>query len=189
MPNTTDTTDAAITAEPTTSTTTIGAQPHEGQTRIAIFVDGSCLGNPGLGGWGVVIMREDALGQVIKRRERSGYEVNETTNNRMEMTAACVALESLGSVTDEPIILYCDALNIPNTMNRELAKWKAKGWKRGNYAPVKNRDLWERLERAAQGRRVTWEWVRGHNGTKHNERAHKLAKSASRRAEEIVMGR
>lgn len=184
---TNDTTTPAI-SEPTTPTA-CGAQPQEGQTHIEIFSDGSCLGNPGLGGWGAVILRKDASGQTIKTLKRSGHEVNETTNIRMEMTAATRALESLGRVTAEPITLYCDANLIPNTMNRDLAKWKAKGWKKSDGKPVNNQDLWERLERAAEGRTVTWSWVRGHNGTEHNEMADQLARDASKRAEKIVMGR
>jgi ribonuclease HI len=74
-------------------------------------------------------------------------------------------------------------------MNRDLTKWKAKDWKTSSGAAVKNRDLWERLERAAEGRTVTWAWVRGHSGAEHNERADKLAKGASRMAEKIEMGR
>lgn len=190
MTNTTDTTDAAITAESTTPTTTStsGAQPHEGQTRIEAFTDGSCIGNPGHGGYGVVILRKHASGQIIKTRELSGFDLM-TTNIRMEMTAACVALESLGRVTDEPITMHCDANLIPNAMNDWLPKWKAKGWKKSDGKPVENRDLWERLERAAAGRNVTWKWVRGHNGTEHNEMADQLAKDASKRAKKIMMGR
>lgn len=172
-----------------TTPTACGAQPQEGQTRIEIFPDGSCLGNPGLGGWGAVILRKDASGQTIKTLERSGYEINETTNIRMEMTAAAVALESLGSVTAEPITLFCDARLLSDTMNRDMAKWKARGWKKSDGKEPANRDLWERIERAAEGRNVTWAWVRGHSGAEHNERADKLANAASRKAEKIVMGR
>jgi ribonuclease HI len=175
------------TAEPTTPTP-CGAQPFEGQTRIEIYTDGSCIGNPGPGGWGSVILRNDASGNIIKRLEKSGHALD-TTNIRMEMTGACVALESLGRATTEPITLRCDANLIPNAMNTWLAGWKAKDWKKGDGKPVVNRDLWERLERAAEGRTVTWAWVRGHNGAEHNERADRLAYAASRKAEKIVMGR
>lgn len=184
----TDTITTPATAEPTTSTA-CGAQPREGQTHIEIFSDGSCLGNPGLGGWGAVILRKDASGQIIKTLERSGHEVNITTNIRMEMTAACVALESLGRVTAEPITLFCDARLLSDTMNRDMTKWKARGWKKSDGKEPANRDLWERLERTAEGRTVTWSWVRGHNGAEHNERADRLAYAASRKAEKIVMGR
>lgn len=160
-----------------------GAQPSEGQTRIAIFTDGSSIGNPGHGGYGIVILRLSVTGEVLKQRELSGSAAEITTNIRMEMTAACVALEALGIVTDEPITVHCDANLIPNAMNTWLSNWKAKGWRKSDGKPVENTDLWQRLERAAEGRNVTWEWVRGHNGTEHNEVADKLAYRAARRAE------
>jgi ribonuclease HI len=163
-------------------------QPQASQTCIQIFTDGSCIGNPGHGGYGAVILRKDTSGAAIKTRELSGH-VLMTTNNRMEMTAVCAALEALGQVNEEPIAVFCDATLIPNTMNGWLAKWKAKDWKKSDGKPVENRDLWERLERAAEGRAVTWQWVRGHNGNEHNERADRLAYAASRKAEKIVMGR
>lgn len=183
MTNTTTTAIAVL-----STSTACGAQPDEGQTRVEIFTDGSCIGNPGHGGYGIVILRKDASGQTVKTRELSGYDLA-TTNIRMEMTAACVALESLGRVTAEPITLFCDANLIPNGMNEWLAKWKANGWRKGKGKPVENRELWERLERATEGRIVTWAWVRGHNGTEHNERADKLAYAASRKAEKAIMGR
>jgi ribonuclease HI len=160
-----------------------GAQPSEGQTRIEIYTDGSCIGNPGHGGYGIVILRLSATGVVLKRRERSGSAVEITTNIRMEMTAMCEALESLGIVTDEPIKALCDANLIPNAMNSWLPNWKAKGWRKGDGKPVENADLWQRLERAAEGRNVTWAWVRGHNGTEYNEVADRLAYKAARKAE------
>lgn len=170
----------------TTTTPNCGAQPLESQTRIEIFTDGSCIGNPGHGGYGIVILRKDAVGNIIKKRELSGHDLA-TTNNRMEMTAACVALETLFRDTGEPATLYCDASLISNAMHGWLFKWKAAGWKKGGGKPVENRDLWERLERAAAGRNVTFKWVRGHNGTVHNEEAHRLAYTAARKAEKIVM--
>ena len=170
-------------ANPTKS----GDQPPVSQTRIEIYTDGSCIGNPGPGGWGAVILRRDARGQLIKDREHSGHEAADTTNLRMEMIAACVGLESLGRVTDEPITLRCDANLIPNAMNGWLANWKAKGWKKSDGKPVMNRDLWERLETSAEGRNVSWQWVRGHNGNEFNERADRLAYAGSREAEKIVI--
>lgn len=157
----TNTTTPAI-AEATTPTA-CGAQPHEGQTRIEIYTDGSCIGNPGHGGYGVVILRKDTSEAVIKARELLGHDLM-TTNIRMEMTAAAVALESLGRVTAEPITLFCDARLLSDTMNRDMAKWKARGWKKSDGKEPANRDLWERIERAAEGRNVTWAWVRGHSG-------------------------
>lgn len=171
-----------------TNTTTIptisGAQPQVGQTRIEIYTDGSCIGNPGPGGYGGFILRLDARDTIHRQREVSGYDLM-TTNIRMEMTAAAVALESLGRVTDEPITLFCDANLIPNAMNGWLAKWKAKDWRKSDGKIPENRDLWERLELAAAGRNVTWSWVRGHNGHEHNERADQLAYAQARKAERL----
>lgn len=165
-----------------------GAQLDEGQTRIEIFTDGSCIGNPGHGGWGSVTLRKTVAGEIIKSREAFGYDLS-TTNNRMELTAVCATLEKLGKVTDESITVFCDANLIPNSMNSWLAKWKANGWKRSGGKAVENRDLWERLENAAAGRIITWEWVRGHNGSEHNERADRLAYAAARRAEKKLATR
>ncbi|WBU63118.1 ribonuclease H family protein [Paracoccus aerodenitrificans] len=164
-----------------------GDQPQNGQTRIEIFTDGSCIGNPGAGGYGIVVLRRNAAGEVIKSREASDFAREMTTNIRMELTGACVALESLGAITDEPIIVYSDANLISNAMTKWLDGWKARGWRKGDGKPVENRDLWERLERAAKGRRVQFKWVRGHNGSIHNERADKLAYAAARKAEPIVL--
>lgn len=170
-----------------TTSNAAGDQPQVSQTRIEIYTDGSCIGNPGPGGYGVIILRKDASGAIIKTYECSGHETFATTNVRMEMTAACVALESLGRVTDEPITLRCDADLIPKAMNGWLEGWKTKGWKKSDGKPVSNRDLWERLEAAAYGRNVKWAWVRGHNGSEHNERADRLAYAGSRKAEKIIM--
>jgi ribonuclease HI len=164
------------------------AQPTLSQTRVDIFTDGSAIGNPGHGGFGIVILRRNDAGEIFKRREISGFAAEITTNSRMEMTAVCVAIESLGAVTDEPITVYCDANLIPKAMNGWLAGWKAKGWKKSDGKDVLNRDLWERLERAVAGRNVTFEWVRGHNGSEHNERADKLAYEAARKAEKLSGG-
>lgn len=171
------------------TTTASGGQPHESQTRIEIFTDGSCIGNPGYGGYGIVLLRLNARGEIVKRYEALGFAPEITTNIRMEMTAACFALESLGRATDEPITVACDANLIPNAMNDWLAKWKANGWKKAKNKPVENRDLWERLEAAAAGRNVAFTWVRGHNGAEHNERADKLAYAAARKAEKKITGR
>ncbi|MEL0438255.1 ribonuclease H family protein [Phycobacter sp. K97] len=165
-----------------------GAQLDEGQTRIEIYTDGSCIGNPGHGGWGSVTLRKTAGGEIAKSREASGYELS-TTNNRMELTAVCATLEKLGRVTQEPITVFCDANLIPNAMNGWLAKWKANDWKRSGGKAVENRDLWERLDSAAAGRNITWKWLRGHNGSKYNERADRLAYKAALRAEKKLATR
>lgn len=159
------------------------AQPDDGQTRIEIYTDGSCIGNPGPGGYGIVTLRLDADGNVRRSRERNGSSTDITTNIRMELTAACVGLEQLGRPTGEPVTVFCDANLIPNAMTGWLAKWKANGWRAASGKPVENRDLWERLEMAAEGREVAFRWVRGHNGTEYNERADRLAYAGAREAE------
>lgn len=182
-------------AETAASTETVsqrqgGAVLISNATRIEIFTDGSCIGNPGHGGWGVVILRRDVVsGSVTKRMELSGHEINDTTNIKMEMTASCMALEGLGRITEEPITMFCDLDLIPKAMNLWLPNWKAKNWRKSGGKGVENRDLWERLERAAAGRNVTWVWVRGHNGSEHNERADRLAYAASREVEAKLISR
>ncbi|PTV96029.1 ribonuclease HI [Rhodobacter aestuarii] len=161
---------------------TAGALPQDSQTRIEIYPDGSAVGNPGPGGYGAIILRRTAAGDIVKQMERGGRDLN-TTNIRMEMTAACVALESLGKVTDEPITVFSDANIVPNGMNDWLPGWKAKGWMTASKKPVKNRDLWERLEAAAAGRNVTFTWLRGHNGNPFNEAADTRAYREARGAE------
>ncbi len=99
-----------------------------------------------------------------------------------------MALRRLGRVTDEPIAVYCDLDLIPSAMNLWLSKWKSKGWKMKGKA-IKNRDLWEQIELAAEGRSVTWCWVRGHSGSEDNERADQLARAASKKAEELFKSR
>jgi len=179
---------AATVPAPDAPAFTSDDQPAKGQTRIEIYTDGSCIGNPGYGGYGVVILRKDAEGATLKRRERSGHAAAMTTNIRMEMTGACVGLESIGVPTEEPITVFCDAILIPDAMNGWLAKWKANGWRKANGKAVENVDLWDRLEQAAAGRNVTFAWVRGHNGAEHNERADKLAYAAARRGEAKATG-
>ncbi|MBL4927938.1 ribonuclease H family protein [Fuscibacter oryzae] len=171
----------------TTMTTERDDQPTMGQTRIEIYTDGSSIGNPGPGGYGIVTLRLDADGTILKHRKRKGSEPTPTTNIRMEMTASCVALESLGFPTAEPITVYCDLDLIPKAMNEWLAKWRANGWKKGSGKAPENRDLWDRLERAAEGRKVTFAWVRGHNGAEHNELADKLAYAGAREAEGVFL--
>lgn len=164
-------------------------QPCKGQTRIEIYTDGSSIGNPGPGGYGVVTLRLNSKGVTLKRRKRKGSEPTPTTNIRMEMTAACAALEALGAPTDEPVTVFCDLKLIPDAMNSWLANWITKGWKKSDGRSVENRDLWERLQRAVEGRTVTFAWVRGHNGTEQNELADRLAYAGAREAEAMATGK
>ena len=141
-----------------------------------IYTDGGAEPNPGLGGWGAVIL--DGAGE---RRELSGGE-SDTTNNRMEITAAIRALEALDP--GHEVDLYTDSSYLRLGITKWLRRWKAEGWKVRGGGAVKNDDLWRELEAAAARHRVRWHWVKGHSGHEHNERAHTLAAAeiAQRRA-------
>lgn len=139
--------------------------------RLFAYVDGGCSGNPGPGGWGVVLeaVRD---GEVLKSRELSGGQLG-ATNNRMELTAAIVALESLDRPSE--IAVVTDSAYVKNGISQWIRDWKRDGWKTADGKPVKNADLWRRLDRAQSRHRVTWDWVKGHAGHSQNERADKLA--------------
>ncbi|HVZ02553.1 MAG TPA: ribonuclease HI [Dongiaceae bacterium] len=141
---------------------------------VEIFTDGACSGNPGPGGWGALLR----YGKVEK--ELSGGEPL-TTNNRMELMAAIAALEAL----KRPAVvrLHTDSQYLRNGITEWLPSWKRRGWKTADKKPVKNADLWQRLEAAEKPHKVEWLWVRGHDGHVENERVDQLARSAiSRRA-------
>ncbi len=140
--------------------------------RVEIFTDGACSGNPGPGGWGAILRWKGV------EKELFGG-VAETTNNRMEMMAAIEALESLKR--DVAVDLYTDSTYVRDGIMKWLPAWKARGWKTAAKKPVKNKDLWQRLEAATQGHAVNWHWVRGHAGHPENERADELARKAVRK--------
>lgn len=133
---------------------------------IEVFTDGACAGNPGPGGWGVLIVDGE------RRIELYGGE-SATTNNRMELTAAIEALKS----TVGPVRLYTDSQYVKNGMTDWIKGWKRNGWKTADRKPVKNQDLWQALDREIVNRIVEWRWVRGHNGHPENERADALARA------------
>lgn len=137
--------------------------------RVEIYTDGACSGNPGPGGWGAILR----YGETEK--ELSGGEAD-TTNNRMEMMAAISALEAL----KRPVIvdLYTDSTYVRDGITKWLANWKARGWRTADKKPVKNQDLWQRLEAALEPHSVSWHWVKGHAGHPENERADQLAVAA-----------
>lgn len=134
---------------------------------VDIFTDGACSGNPGPGGWGAILR----YGAVEK--ELYGGEPD-TTNNRMELMAAIQALESLKRPV--AVRLYTDSEYVKNGITKWIHGWKAKGWKTADRKPVKNMDLWQRLETAKQPHAVEFHWVRGHDGHPENERADELAR-------------
>jgi ribonuclease HI len=143
-----------------------------GDTTVEIFTDGACSGNPGPGGWGALLR----YGGVEK--ELSGAE-SETTNNRMELTAAIEALAAL--TRPSRVRLTTDSTYVRDGITRWIHDWKAKGWKTADRKPVKNVDLWQRLEEALERHEVEWHWVRGHTGHPENERADALARAAIKR--------
>ena len=137
--------------------------------RVKIFTDGACSGNPGPGGWGAILRWKGV------EKEMSGGE-RDTTNNRMEMMAAIRALESLKR--EVAVDLYTDSTYLRDGITRWLPAWKANGWKTAARKPVKNQDLWRRLETALAEHDVSWHWIRGHAGHAENERADELARRA-----------
>ncbi|PID46926.1 MAG: ribonuclease HI [Proteobacteria bacterium] len=136
---------------------------------VELFTDGGCRGNPGPGGWGALLR----FGKHEK--ELYGYEP-ETTNNRMELMAAIVGLEALKMPCK--VILTTDSQYVRQGITRWIANWKAKGWKTSSRQPVKNQDLWQRLDAACDKHQVNWHWVKGHSGHADNERVDELANKA-----------
>jgi len=136
---------------------------------VEIFTDGACSGNPGPGGWGAILRYKG------KEKEISGGEA-ETTNNRMEMMAAIVALETLKRPSR--VRLTTDSTYVKDGITKWIHGWKKRGWKTANKKPVKNKDLWQRLETALSDHDIQWIWVRGHDGHAENERADELARGA-----------
>ncbi len=138
---------------------------------VTIYTDGACSGNPGPGGWGVVLQAVEGS-HVLRDREFSGGEA-ETTNNRMELMAAIAALEALERPT--AITVVTDSKYLRDGITEWIHGWKRNGWRTAAKKPVKNADLWQRLDAAQSPHRVSWDWVRGHAGHEENERADDLA--------------
>jgi ribonuclease HI len=139
---------------------------------VDIFTDGACSGNPGPGGWGAILRWRG------QEKELSGGETL-TTNNRMEMMAAIRALEALNRPAK--VRIHTDSAYLRDGIMRWIHAWKAKGWRTADKKPVKNVDLWQRLEAAAERHEIEWIWIRGHAGHPENERADALARAAIRR--------
>jgi len=136
---------------------------------VTVFTDGACQGNPGPGGWAAIVDENGARGEL------HGAEVR-TTNNRMELMAVIRALESLSQPSQVRVVT--DSQYVALGMTRWIHSWRRKGWKTASGSPVKNRDLWQMLWDCAEKHRLTWEWVRGHDGHPENERVDALAKEA-----------
>jgi ribonuclease HI len=153
-----------------------GKSAERAQGGVEIYTDGACSGNPGPGGWGAV------LSYGGHRKELSGGEAAPTTNNRMELTAAIRALESL--TRRSTVRLHTDSSYLRNGVTSWLPTWKRNGWRTASKQPVKNEDLWRRLDAAATKHDVQWLWVKGHAGDPGNERADALANQGMAQAVE-----
>jgi len=140
---------------------------------VTIYTDGACSGNPGPGGWGCLLLYNG------HEKEIYGGEAA-TTNNRMELTAAIAALEALK--TPCRVALYTDSVYVRNGIMYWLAGWKKQGWKNSAKKPVKNRELWQKLEAAQARHNVVWHWVKGHSGQRENERVDALARKGAQEA-------
>jgi len=138
--------------------------------KYTIYTDGACSGNPGPGGWGAVIFDNDN-----KQKNISGSEEN-TTNNRMELSAAIMALEEVNKNSE--ITIYTDSTYVKNGITEWVLKWRENGWKNSNKEPVKNKDLWEKLDNLCKQNIVNWKWVKGHASNKYNNLADELAAKA-----------
>lgn len=141
--------------------------------KLKAFTDGACSGNPGPGGWGVVLQAINA-NYVVKELELSGG-ASETTNNQMELMAAISALETLERAST--ITVVTDSSYVKDGVSTWIHGWKRNGWKTAAKKPVKNVELWQRLDTARSRHNVTWEWVKGHAGHPENERADALARA------------
>ena len=146
-----------------------------GGARVEIFTDGACSGNPGPGGWGAVLRWRGV------EKELSGGE-NPTTNNRMELMAAIRALEALKRPS--AVTIHTDSRYVHDGITRYLKNWQKNGWRTADKKPVKNIDLWQRLDQALHAHEVHWRWVKGHAGHPENERADALARGAIMAARE-----
>jgi len=152
-------------------------RPDSGENTVDIFTDGACLGNPGPGGWGAVLRWRDT------EKEIAGGEP-QTTNNRMELQAAIAGLEAMRRPMR--IRVHTDSTYVRDGITQWIHSWKANGWRTSAKKPVKNEDLWRRLDDALERHDVSWHWIKGHAGHPENERADTLARSAAEAARDAV---
>ena len=143
------------------------------KSEVEIFTDGACSGNPGPGGWGAILRLEKA-DSGNRERELSGGE-RATTNNRMELMAAIMGLEALKRSCT--VHLYTDSIYLRDGITKWIHGWKKNGWRTADKKPVKNVELWQRLDAARAPHQVDWRWVKGHSGHPENERADQLARA------------
>ena len=136
--------------------------------KIVIYTDGACSGNPGVGGWGALILKDGNCQEFY-----GGEKL--TTNNQMELTAVIKALEFIGK-TNSPISIWTDSQYVKNGMTEWIVGWKKNGWKNSQKQPVKNKELWVMLDNLAMPLNISWNWIKGHNGHPENERVDELAR-------------
>ncbi len=139
--------------------------------KLKIYTDGACSGNPGKGGWAAIILDGNNQSQI------SGSE-NKTTNNRMELMAAIMALKKIKKESD--ITIYTDSRYVKDGITEWIKKWKINNWKSANKKPVKNKDLWIKLDNSCQKHNINWKWIKAHAGNKFNNLADKLAVSKTK---------
>ncbi|MDG1708684.1 MAG: ribonuclease HI [Emcibacteraceae bacterium] len=133
---------------------------------VVIYTDGACYGNPGPGGWGALLIHGEHVREIMEG-------AFDTTNNRMELTAAIEALNALKGTCI--VILHTDSTYVKDGITKWIENWKKNGWRTAAKKPVKNADLWQALDLAAERHDITWKWVKGHAGDEGNERADELA--------------
>ena len=138
--------------------------------KYKIYTDGACSGNPGPGGWGAVILDQDS-----KQKNISGSEKN-TTNNRMELLAAIMSLKKIKA--NSKVVIFTDSTYVKNGITEWMKNWKKNGWKNSSKKPVKNKDLWEKLDKLCEANSVSWKWVKGHSTNEFNNLADELATKA-----------
>lgn len=138
--------------------------------KYKIYTDGACSGNPGPGGWGAVILDQDD-----KQKNISGSEKN-TTNNRMELLAAIMSLKKIK--TNSEVVIFTDSIYVKNGITEWMKNWKKNGWKNSSKKPVKNKDLWVKLDKLCEANSVSWKWVKGHSSNEFNNLADELATKA-----------
>lgn len=138
--------------------------------KYKIYTDGACSGNPGPGGWGAVIFDQDN-----KQKNISGSEKN-TTNNRMELLAAIMSLKKI-KINSE-VVIFTDSIYVKNGITEWMKNWKKNGWKNSSKKPVKNKDLWVKLDKLCEANSVSWKWVKGHSTNEFNNLADELATKA-----------
>ncbi len=138
--------------------------------KVQIYTDGACLGNPGKGGWGAILIYKEHQKKIF------GGEL-ETTNNRMEMKAVIESLRALKKSSE--IILYTDSTYVKDGITKWIHSWKKNGWRNANRKPVKNSDLWQELDIEVKKHRIEWIWVKGHSGNYYNEIVDELARNGA----------